>query len=290
MNNVIYIDILLLINIFINYFLLLATSFILHTPAKKIRIILTAFVGSLFSLFILLPPIPLAVMFFARILIALLLVIICFGYKTKKALIKQTFVFFLVNFIFAGIMMAVWTFMPLNNMYYKNYNVYFQIPTYLIMICTLLAFFIIKITGFFLAKSKSNCEIYNVLIGMEGKNQIVTGFVDSGNSLVETFSGLPVIVVNLDAIKDLIPSDLFDFFLSPQNNYNKIENHKWKSKIRLIPFNVVDGEGIMAGFRPDKIQLTDSNNKKTDISAFVAVTASKIKGGDYEALIPNIIK
>ena len=52
MGNVIYIDVLIVLNIFINYFLLLATTFFLHQKPKRWRLVVSAVVGSLFSLLI----------------------------------------------------------------------------------------------------------------------------------------------------------------------------------------------------------------------------------------------
>ena len=49
MGNVIYIDVLIVLNIFINYFLLLATTFFLHQKPKRWRLVVSAVVGSLFS-------------------------------------------------------------------------------------------------------------------------------------------------------------------------------------------------------------------------------------------------
>ena len=51
----IYIDILVCLNVIVNYFLLLASGKFLSRPYKRWRILLGAFLGGLYSLYILLP-------------------------------------------------------------------------------------------------------------------------------------------------------------------------------------------------------------------------------------------
>ena len=54
----IYLDVLLCLNLYINYFVLRATAKLLHAKLRTGRCLLAAGVGSLFSLTILLPPMP----------------------------------------------------------------------------------------------------------------------------------------------------------------------------------------------------------------------------------------
>ncbi len=53
----IYIDVLVCLNFIVNYFLLLATGKFLSRPCKRWRMLLGAFLGGLYSLYILLPEI-----------------------------------------------------------------------------------------------------------------------------------------------------------------------------------------------------------------------------------------
>ena len=55
---VVYIDVLLGVNLFVNYFLLLAVGRFLHLAVRRLRLLAGAAVGAVFSLSILLPPLP----------------------------------------------------------------------------------------------------------------------------------------------------------------------------------------------------------------------------------------
>ncbi len=52
----IYVDVLLILNLYVNYFLLLATGRLMHLPCGRKRCIAAAAVGSLCALTIFLPP------------------------------------------------------------------------------------------------------------------------------------------------------------------------------------------------------------------------------------------
>ena len=52
---VIYIDVLLALNLFVNYFLLLCSSILMHRQTRRRRLLLGALIGSSFSFLIFLP-------------------------------------------------------------------------------------------------------------------------------------------------------------------------------------------------------------------------------------------
>ena len=100
---VLYVDILIILNLFIDYFLLLSSAVLLKQNAKKLRLILASIVGSLSSLFIFLPTLPPVCMVLVKLMIGVCLVLIAFGYKTKIVFIKSVLLFFAENLIFIGI-------------------------------------------------------------------------------------------------------------------------------------------------------------------------------------------
>ncbi|MDE5917296.1 MAG: sigma-E processing peptidase SpoIIGA, partial [Oscillospiraceae bacterium] len=51
----IYLDVLIVLNIYVNYFLIKGTGKLTHTPVKTLRCAISSFVGSFFSLTIFLP-------------------------------------------------------------------------------------------------------------------------------------------------------------------------------------------------------------------------------------------
>lgn len=80
----IYVDVLVVINIFINYFLLSAASLIVRLKTKRIRLAAGAFTGGAYSLVIFLPNIPNTLSVFMNFCMSVLLVLIAFAPKKLR--------------------------------------------------------------------------------------------------------------------------------------------------------------------------------------------------------------
>ena len=103
----IYIDILLITNIYTNFFLLKTTAKLVHTPLRNSKCIIAALAGSLSSLIIFLPQLNSALLLFIRILSAAVMIIIGFSGKSLRETYHIGLIFFFVSFIFCR--NRIWT-------------------------------------------------------------------------------------------------------------------------------------------------------------------------------------
>ena len=101
MKMTVYIDLLILVNFVANYFLIKLASVISSSGTNNIRIITASFLGSLFSLVILLEiPFPLSIMI--KIFTVVLSSVVTFGFKNKFLFVKRTAVLLVVYMLFTG--------------------------------------------------------------------------------------------------------------------------------------------------------------------------------------------
>lgn len=298
MRNVVYIDVLIVINIFVNYFLLLTTSRALHESVTRKRLILSSLFGSVFSLIILLPPINNFIMALIKLIISFILIYFTFGYGGYRVLLKRVLVFFVINFIFAGSMLAIWMFIGPIGMFYNNGVAYFNISVEILVISTIAAYFIVKLFHYISERRVSKDQLYEIMIELNGKELKLKGFVDTGNTLCDVFTGVPVSITSLDYIIDIIPNDLLDIFIEKNIDHTfaeRLSNHEWSKKIKLIPYNVISESSLMLAFKPDKIVLTQRNNSKLvkskKINTLIGISKSnKVFGDQYNLLLNNNIK
>lgn len=89
----IYVDILLCVNLYINYLLLQLTQKVLRRPFQKGRVVLASAAGAACSLLMLLPPLPGLLLFFLRLLLAAGHCISCKRRENFFYLIRQTLLF-----------------------------------------------------------------------------------------------------------------------------------------------------------------------------------------------------
>ena len=99
----VYVDVLVVVNIFIDFLLLLGTGRFLQLKSKLLRLILASLLGGAQSLVALLPEIPAALNILLDLLFASALVLIAFGKADFRSFLKRTLVFFGVSFFFCGI-------------------------------------------------------------------------------------------------------------------------------------------------------------------------------------------
>ncbi len=292
MGNVIYLDVLIVLNIFINYFLLLATGFFLHQKPKRRRLVLSATVGSGFSLLIFCDSIGFWLITLIKLPLAALLVLIAFGYCSKAVYIKTVLGFFAVNFVFGGVMTAVWVLLSPTGMYCRNGTVYFNVSALTLIVGTLVAYFLIRLVTRLSENRVKRSEIVNVVVEADGKQAVLNGFWDSGNKLVDQITGMPVVVCEFGSIKELIPRELQNAFRTNSvNGLAQLEQHEWMPRIRMVPFRVVNHSGMLTAFRPDRFYFVGKGGEKSkDRRVLIGVTDSCLSQGEYNAILSDALQ
>lgn len=281
MKQIIYIDILIGVNLIINYFLLLTTSKFLCLKIKRFRLILGELLSSVYSLYILLPDAPFLTSLIIKLFMAFTIVITVFGFKNIKIFCKTLVCFYFVSFSFSGIMFALWYVFKPKGMAINNGIVYFNISPLMLISSTVIAYFILEFISRIVEKKEIGNLIFDVHINLGSKSVKLKAKVDTCNSLTEPFSNLPVIVVSEHAIKEILP-DKFPKSITEYNN-NSL-NKNLGIKLRFIPFKTVSGEGILPAFKPDFITINGPKKQ-----AYIAICEEHILSSELPALINPIL-
>ena len=228
----IYIDLLTLLNIGLDFILLMSISVILKRNVKIKRILLGSIFGSLtiFLLFINLNSILLTLL---KIIFGLLMVIITFGYKNLKYTLNN-FYYLIVNSIIVG-----------GGLYLiKDYGYY----NYIILIIGFIILIFIYIKQ--MTKFKENYTNYaKVDIYINNKIYKMNGYLDTGNKLYDQFKHRPVILVNKNIPYNI--EDIIYVACSTINNVSLIKCIK-SEKIVINNKNYYD---YLIGFSPNKIKI-----------------------------------
>ncbi len=269
MKTVIYADILIVINIVVNYFLLRATSAITGCQHKTSKFLLSSGAGGIFALIIYIENIPSIINVIAKLIIFLVLVYIAFGFCSLKSYLKCCGAFFLSNIAFAGIMLALnFTVMP-NAAIYHNGIAYFDIDIFTLTISAFICYIILSIISRFTKSRIPQKSVYPIKITYENKSVEGKALFDSGNSLSDCFSGKPAIIAEKHFIKSLCESkELTDM-----------------KSFRLIPFSTIQGNGALPAFMADKVEIETEGNWLGMKDIYIAITEKRIVSGGYSALI-----
>lgn len=282
---IIYLDILMIVNLFINYFLLLATMMLSHLQKRRLRILGGAALGSIFSLMIFLPDLNFWITWLLKLTLGGLLVFVTFGIQPLRIYCKNTLIFFVVNFLFAGVMMLLWIGIRPDQMFFHNGVVYFSISPLFLVFSTIISYLVIKGVYWILYRRVNKEQIIAIMIEESGKKIQMFGLNDTGNRLKDPFSGLPVTVCEFSAVSELIPEEFHSFFLDPTKaEISSLNQHPWRRKIKVIPYATVGEKGIMAAFEPDGFYCY-KNEKMQKAEMLIGVTSARLSDGEYQAVI-----
>lgn len=280
--TIIYVDVLLVLNLFVNYFLLLSTGMILHNDTKRLRILISAAIGSLFSLLIFLPSLGTLLMLMIKLILGVLLVIICFGFVQKSAFIKTALTFLGVNFIYGGVMLAIWMLFCPTGMYWNNGVAYFNISAFMLVLSTIAAYAVVQLICFLLNRKVNSNTIVTATLSWNECTTQFRALRDTGNHLVDGFTGKRVVVCEYDAVKNLIPNELKDFFKNPTLGNKAYDSPDLiRHKIRLIPFHTVGGKSLVGAFPPDEFYI----GQKKIADVLVGVTTQSLSQGEFKGIL-----
>ena len=207
----VYLDIVLLENLCMNYIILFATGYIMKLKMKQLRLVLSAMLGGIYAVIAYIEILPIYSSFGMKILLSVLMVYIAYNSKNIKNLLKQLVVFYLISFAFGGSAFALLYFVRPQDILIRN-GVY--VGTYPIKIALLrgIVGFILTYIAFKVVKTKLHKKdiIYNIEIHIKEKTLKLKAMLDTGNMLKDPISGMPVIVVTKEKLYSILPEKLLD--------------------------------------------------------------------------------
>lgn len=281
---VIYVDVLLFINLVIDYILLSITQTFVHHKPRLLRRILAATASSLFSLYIFLPPQPTVIEILMRLVASSVTVLICFGFDNPRTYLRRFFTFFAVSFIYAGLMAGIWMLFSPSVMSINNGIVYFDISPLWLIAASLLFYIAIILIKKLTGKDSEYAKRCDITLAYNDNKIQTVAMVDSGHSLTDGFSDSVVIVIDRSVAFVLFGKNDTDCMI----RLELPKQSQIAKKYRLIPTNTVSGEGLLPAVRIDRAEISVNGNIKNIHKPTVVITSQKLSD-DYSAIIPLTI-
>lgn len=283
---VIYLDVLILINLYVTYFQILAVSVFIHRKTVWYRKLSAAGIGAVASLSIFIPQGMVLTLTLLKIFLCALIAFVAFGYTGFRAYAVSVLFLMLVSFVFSGLMLCVWLFAAPMKMLFINGTVYFGIDTMTIILSTCAAYGVVRIIRYILDKNGKTDGKYTVIIKNNGRECRLSALADSGNGIVDCFSGLPVIVCRRDMCADVSPPAID--MIENNGDISDIGTQVIKG-IRIMPFSTVGKGGLICMFKAESVVIDDeTNEEKYPVNALIGI----VIGGrqEYEAIFnPKIL-
>ncbi len=288
----IYIDVVLIENLIMNFIILLATGLILKEEIKVVRLLFSSLLGAIYSVVSYMSILEIYSSMILKIILSIVMIYIAFNPQTMKKMWKDILIFYLTSFVFGGVAFALIYFVRPQEILMKNGLFLGTYPLKTIILGAIIAFIIIM-TAFTVVKSKITkkdmfCEIE---IQLNGKNIETTAMIDTGNLLKEPITNTPVIVVEHTLLYDCIPKEILnhleellggDFEEIPENI-----KEEYRTKLKFIPFSSLGKQnGMLLGIRADAIKIKGNDKEERKEGIIVGIyNKSLTKRGEYRALM-----
>ena len=256
----IYIDLIILLNFFIDFMILLTVSIILKRCAKVRRIILSSLFGSLtiLTLFIDMNNLEL---FGLKIITSIIMILICFGFKNINYFLKNLLYFYTTSIMLGGFLYLI-----KNEISLYNKGLVF-IDTGLELNCWFIVIFAPIILYIYIKQIKElkivNSFRKKVDVYINDKIIDLNGYVDSGNTLIEPYGNKCVIIVK----------------------NKKIEKEVKLNNYLLVPYKALNHSGVIKCIIPQKVYIEGIGIKENVV---IGISEEKIKIDGVDCLL-NIL-
>lgn len=288
----VYLDVVFIENIIMNYIILYGTAVIAKVIPKHVRLILASGVGALYAIVAYLSILKIYSCIVLKVFLSVIIVYIAFNSQNIKIMFKQLLLFYLTSFVFGGAAFFLIYIVKPQDIIMRN-GVY--VGTYPLKIAFLGAFlgFIVIILSFKIIKTKLSKKslLCNAKISINKKQIETVAMIDTGNLLKDPISNTPVIVVEHTLLYNILPKQILNNLESILGGeLEKIPEdvkEKYISKLKVIPFSSLGKQnGLLLGIKADeiKIEIEDETIIKDNIIVGI-YDKSLTKRGEYRALI-----
>ena len=287
----IYVDVVLIENLIMNYIILFATGLILKVKIKHVRLILSSLLGAIYSIVAYGGFLQIYSSFILKIILSVIIVYIAYNPKNIKGMLKELVVFYLVSFALGGCAFALLYIVRPQDIFMKD-GVY--IGTYPLKIALLggITGFIITYIAFKAVKTRisKNEIIYKAAVKLDEKEITINVMLDTGNMLKDPISNSPVVLVEKSKLYDILPNNLLENtknILGGEWNEEEYNLNTYRTKLRIIPFTSVGKQnGMMVGIKADEIKIITDVDEIINKNAIICVYEKTFsKTGKYSGLI-----
>lgn len=272
----IYVDILLALNWWVDYLLLLGVRRTLGGGAKPWRLAVGTFVGALTCLILFLPPLAVWLSLLVKLAAALLMVLVAFRWQGWRRLAQRVLLLFGFSAGLAGLCGALYFFVAPEGFYVFNGVVYYSIPPLWLVLLTVVCYGILWLTDRLSRRRAPAGLTHRVRLRVGARQAEFLCLYDSGNHLIEPFSGHPVLVVEREVAEQVIAV--------PATVEELPHGGGW----RLIPYDTLGGGGVLPAFIPDGVTVVTRREEYPVGDCYVAV-CPRLGRGEYKGLMGSAL-
>ncbi|MCR4780260.1 MAG: sigma-E processing peptidase SpoIIGA [Ruminiclostridium sp.] len=271
---IVYIDVLIVINIYVTYFTLRAAALMLHTRLSLFRLAASSVAGGIMSLAALIP-IPVLPSLLLKAALTVLIVLAAFGFGSLRDMILRSALCVTVSMLICGAAALIHEFAGTDFIFSANGYAYMNVSALVLVISSAVIYGVLSLWRRFTDSPADSVRV-GLTVTRGDRTAVLSAITDSGCFLRDQFTGSPVILCRAAAADPVLPPNVHAYISG-----GRMEDI---SGIRLIPMTTAAGTSLAAAFRPDCVTVKTRGGRKR-LDALIAVSREALKNEDFDALI-----
>lgn len=292
----VYADMIFFLNSAIDFLLLWLTSGIRKQRTAWWRLLLSAFLGGFYSMLHLWSEFSIAYFLPVKIIISFFMILIAFGWRDPLAFLRNLGMFYLVCFITGGAMIAFHYVMTgdsqvAGGIFYTESHHGWGSPVSWMLI--IFGFPVVWLYTRLSLRSLDERQMFNqfmanVKIRLKDQELVCVGLVDTGNQLRDPITRAPVIMVELEQLKSLLPEPLWKIAQEPgfEKEWDELPQD-WMNRVRFVPYRAAGKKNnLLIAVKPDYVIISQGENENKIKKILIGIDVGSLSSdGTYQAII-----
>ncbi len=289
--QVVYVDVLFIINFCMDFLALYLSGLFLHIKQKPFYLFCASVVGGIYAVFSIIFSGYKIFDYIIGIAVSLLLCYITYSKEiSRHKFFRLCIIFYFISILLGG---AITAFYNLLNSFFNSYEFVHigsrnKLFVFMLAVMFCSALIIAFLRFFSGSMTESSCKI---TLRINNKTKSIYALIDSGNFLKEPISCKDVIIVSFKSVKPFLSEQMIKAISNGTDGikYLPIEEAK---KVRIIPVKSITGNKILLGYLPEKIEIETIKNGRPNVfsaDAIIGFDIEKENFSGYDAIIPQTL-
>lgn len=293
-----FLDFIWLDNLLVNFIVLWITWKLSRNISPMWRLWCSACIGAAYAVVLILPGFALLSCLPCKILLSLAMLAAGFRIRSLREFLKLFGYFYGITFLLGGAAFGFYYFFGTGIQVSDGIFLIRDFPVKLLVFSTVFVILLYRWLWPYLRFQINRRQlVYQVEITFDKQSIIMNAFLDTGNELTDPISGCPVMVVEFDLIRPILPFEIQKIFLYGREEHLEdmtrvMAESAWISRFCLVPYRTLGRtDGLLLAFRPDQIRVLTDGRWVEASDTLIGIRNRKLSVSDeYHALIqPQII-
>lgn len=298
-----YLDLIWLLNFFIDYLLLWMTAMFRKTRFSKWRLMLASALGASYVIFLFFPPLQSVYTLGVKFMLSICIVIVAFGFGNIRRFMAHFLTFYFISFVTGGGLLAVHYLLKsqhelLEGMVATQSSGYGDLVSWWFVLVGFPVMIWFSYSRWRQIEKTQSGHDFIVDVEMILNDQSIScqGFVDTGNQLTEPFTKTPVMIVDVDILHGIVPKPLLEYVQNEQHmdDLNSLDlQDEWLRRLRVIPYRGIrQSMELMITLKPDQVVIKQDANVWHDTKVLIGINQHALSTGEeFKAIIhPELVR